>query len=303
MLGSIHDAEDLVQETYLRAWRGFDRFEGRSSIRNWLYKIATMACLTFLESRNRRPLPSGLGAPAEDHRSAIVSPHDSIPWLEPAPDSMFGMDVNDPASIVAARAGIRLAFIAALQHLSPSQRATLILRDVLAMRADEVADILGTTPGAVHSAVRRARHQLELADPAEDALPEPGSAQERTLLDRYVDVFERADIGALVQLVRDDIALEMPPNATWFVGREAVTGFWGRYVLPRPGMWRMVPTRANTQPALAAYQRGPDGRFAAHALHVLTMDGDRISRIVAFLDPALPPAFGLPDILPPAPKE
>ena len=158
MLGSIHDAEDLVQETYLRAWRGFGRFEGRSSVRRWLYKIATMACLTALETRSRRPLPSGLGAPSDDHRVAVAAREPSVAWLQPAPDALFGAD--DPAAIVAGRTGVRLAFIAALQFLPARQRAVLTLRDVLAFRTAEVAEMLDTTTAAVDSALRRARAHL-----------------------------------------------------------------------------------------------------------------------------------------------
>lgn len=158
MLGSIHDAEDLVQETYLRAWRGFGRFEGRSSVRRWMYKIATTACLTALQARSRRPLPSGLGAPSDDHRVAVAPPEPSVAWLQPAPDALLG--AGDPAVIVAGRTGVRLAFIAALQLLPARQRAVLTLRDVLAFRTAEVAEILDTTTAAVDSALRRARRTL-----------------------------------------------------------------------------------------------------------------------------------------------
>ena len=190
ILGSIHDAEDLVQETYLRAWRGFGRFEGRSSLRRWLYTIATMACLTALEGRTRRPLPSGLGAPSEDHRVAVAPGEPSVPWLQPAPDALFGG--ADPAAIVAGRAGVRLAFIAALQHLPARQRAVLTLRDVLAFRTAEVATMLNTTSAAVDSTLRRARAQLAEVRDVEDDLTEPAEHTRRTLLDRFSDAFTRA---------------------------------------------------------------------------------------------------------------
>ncbi len=301
MLGSIHDAEDLVQETYLRAWRAFDRFEGRSSVRLWLYKIATMACLTALQGRARRPLPSGLAAPSDDHRIALAADEPSVPWLQPAPDFASAEASNDPAAVVSSRAGIRLAFIAALQHLPARQRAVLILRDVLAWQAAEVAEILGTTTVAVNSALRRARAQLAAAAPAQDDLAEPDDAAIRATLDRYVAAFEQADIQRLVQLLRADVELEMPPIPTWFTGRDAVAGFLAARVLRAPGHWAMVPTRANGQPAFAEYGRTSDGSYAAHGIQVLTFIGPRISRILAFNDTALFPVFGLPPTLNRAP--
>jgi RNA polymerase sigma-70 factor (ECF subfamily) len=290
ILGSIHDAEDLVQETYLRAWRGFGRFEGRSSVRRWLYKIATMACLTALETRSRRPLPSGLGAPSDDHRVAVAPHEPAVAWLQPGPDALFGAD--DPAVIVAGRTGVRLAFIAALQFLPARQRAVLTLRDVLAFRTIEVAEMLNTTTAAVDSALRRARTRLAEAGPVEDDLAEPDEETRRTLLDGYVDAFTRADPDALVNLLRADVELEMPPVPTWFTGRHAVVGFLASRVLRRD-QWRMVPTRANGQPALVAYQRTGEGRYQAHGIQVLTVVGARIARITAFNDPSLVPTFGL----------
>ncbi|MEU1037791.1 RNA polymerase subunit sigma-70 [Streptomyces sp. NPDC005551] len=290
MLGSIHDAEDLVQETYLRAWRGFDRFEGRSSVRRWLYKIATMACLTALETRARRPLPSGLGAPSNDHRVAVAAREPSVAWLQPAPDALIGAD--DPAAVVARRTGVRLAFIAALQLLSARQRAVLTLRDVLAFRTAEVAALLDTTTAAVDSALRRARARLAEAGPVWDDLAEPDEETRRTLLNHYVDAFTRADPNALVNLLRADVEMEMPPTPTWFTGRHAVIGFLTNRVLHRD-LWRLVPTRANGQPALVAYTRGGEGRYEAYGVQVLTLTGARIARITAFNDPRLVPTFGL----------
>jgi RNA polymerase sigma-70 factor (TIGR02960 family) len=289
LLGSIHDAEDLVQETYLRAWRAFDRFEGRSSVRRWLYKIATMACLTALRTRARRPLPSGLGAPAEDHRVVVAPGEPSVPWLQPVPDALI-----DPAGIVAGRAGVRLAFIAALQHLPARQRAVLTLRDVLAFRTAEVADMLDTTPDAVDAALRRARAHMAAARPVEDELAEPDEGGRRGVLDGFVDAFTRGDPDTLVSLLRADVELEMPPIPTWFTGRDAVVGFLAARVLRRRDQWRLVPTRANEQPAAIAYERTGEGRYEAHGVEVLTVLGDRIARITAFNDPALVPAFGFP---------
>ncbi|WP_369405286.1 RNA polymerase subunit sigma-70 [Streptacidiphilus melanogenes] len=290
MLGSLHDAEDLVQETYLRAWRGFDRFEGRSSVRRWLYKIATMACLTALETRSRRPLPSGLGAPEDDHRVAVAAREPSVPWLEPAPDARFGGGGDDPAAVVAARSGVRLAFIAALQFLSARQRAVLTLRDVLAFRGAEVAEMLDTTAAAVDSTLRRARAALAEAGPVADDLAEPDETARRRLLDDYVDAFTRADADALVRLLRADVELEMPPTPTWFTGRPAVVGFLSARVM-RPGLWRMEPTRANGQAAVVIRRRGDDGGYHPYGAQVLTLSGAAVARITSFNDPHLVPLF------------
>jgi len=293
MLGSRHDAEDLVQETYLRAWRGFGQFEGRSSVRRWLYQIATRTCLTALEARARRPLPSGLGAPSEDHRLAVAERDPSVPWLQPIPDVMLagagsGTDPasGDPAAVTAARAGVRLAFIAALQLLPARQRAVVTLHDVLAFRTGEIAGLLGTSPAAVDSALRRARARLARAGPVEEDLAEPGEAARRLLLDRYVDAFTRADAAALIDLLRADVELEMPPIPTWFSGRAAVVGFLATRVLG-PGRWRLEPSSANTQPAVIVHRRGTRGRWEPYGVQVLTVTGTRVARIVSFNDPTL----------------
>jgi RNA polymerase sigma-70 factor (ECF subfamily) len=290
MLGSLHDAEDLVQETYLRAWRGYGRFEGRSSVRRWLYKIATMACLTALEARERRPLPSGLGAPSEDHRVAVADRDPSVPWLQPVPDTLLGAPGGDPAVVAAARSGVRLAFIAALQVLPARQRAILTLHDVLAFGTGEIAALLGSSPAAVDSALRRARARLARAAPAQEDLAEPGEAGRRALLDRYVDAFTRADPDALIQLLRADVELEMPPIATWFTGQRAVTGFLAARVM-RPGRWRLQPSSANTQPAVIVHRRGGAGSWEPYGVQVLTPTGARVARIVSFNDPGLVPSF------------
>lgn len=292
MVGSVHDAEDLVQETYLRAWRGYDGFEGRASLRNWMYRIATRVCLTALETGTRRPLPSGLGAPQDDHRVAIAAREPTVAWLQPAPDSLFGFD--DPAAIVGSRAGVRLAFIAALQLLPARQRAVLTLRDVLSFRTAEVAAMLETTPAAVDSALRRARARLAEAGPVQEDLAEPDERAQRRLLDDYVDAFTRADPAALLELLRADVEMEMPPTPTWFTGRDAVLGFLAARVL-HPGLWHMTPVRANGQLAVAVHKRCGDGRFEAYGVHVLTLIGARIARITAFNDPSLVAVFGLPE--------
>jgi RNA polymerase sigma-70 factor (ECF subfamily) len=299
MLGSVHDAEDLVQETYLRAWRSYDGFEGRSSLRTWLYRIATNACLNALEHSSRRVLPSGLGPPAYDPEQPM-SHMPEVTWLEPVPDGMIGLAPADPAMVIASRAGLRLALIAALQHLPARQRAVLILRDILRWRASEVADLLGTTTTAVNSALQRARAQLERLAPAADDITEPTDADQRELLDRYAAAFENADITALTRLLTEDAAWEMPPIPAWFSGREAIGRLVGSRWSPEPGGSRMVPTRANGQPAFALYVRGDDGIHRAHSIQVLTITGSAISRVSAFHSQRLFSTFGLPLALPAA---
>jgi RNA polymerase sigma-70 factor, ECF subfamily len=294
MLGSAEEAEDMVQETYLRAWRSYDGFEGRSSVRTWLYRIATNVCLTAIERRGRRPLPSGLGGPADDPRAELVAGSE-VPWLQPFPDALLAGEREDPAAATVSRTGIRLAFVAALQHLSARERAVLILRDVLEFPAAEAAEMLGTTTTAVNSGLRRARAQLEQAQPAEAELAEPADPGHRALLDRFAEAFENADASALAELLREDVALEMPPLLTWFAGRQTVTRFMASRVFARFGQFRMVPVMANGQPAFAAYTRGDDGAHHAHEVLVPTVTKTGIARIVVFLEPGLVPMFGLPE--------
>ncbi|ORV85680.1 RNA polymerase subunit sigma-70 [Mycobacterium interjectum] len=299
MLGSVDECEDLVQDTYLRAWQAYAGFEGRSSVRLWLYKIATNTYLNVLRTRKRRPLPSGLGAPADGAAVALAPAQSDIPWLQPAPDSLLYGATDDPAVVVSVRSSVRLAFVAALQHLSPLQRAVLVLRDVLGWQAGEVAEMLETSPAAVNSALQRARARLAEAGPTLDELGEPTEPELRDVLDRYMAAFEHADVDALAELLRADVELEMPPIPTWFTGRDAVCEFLARVVLHTAGQWRLAPTRANGAPALAMYRRAPDGSFQAHGLDVLSLDGGRIARIVAFNDAALVAKFGLPEFLAP----
>jgi RNA polymerase sigma-70 factor (ECF subfamily) len=296
MLGSADEAEDLVQETYLRAWRSFDGFGGRSSIRTWLYRIATNVCLTAIERRGRRPLPSGLGGPADDPEAPVTVGVD-VPWMQPLPDALLAADRADPAGVTAARAGIRLAFVAALQNLSARQRAVLILRDVVEWPAADVAELLGTTTTAVHSALRRARAQLADTLPAEDELAEPTDPQRRALLTRYATAIENADVSGLAELLRADAVLEMPPVLTWLAGRSAVVRFIGSRFFIGPGWLRLVPVRANDQDGFAVYQRDADGQWLAHAVQVLTVTASGIAHIVAFADPEQVRRFGLPDRL------
>jgi RNA polymerase sigma-70 factor (ECF subfamily) len=277
MLGSVHEAEDLVQETYLRAWRSRDTFEGRASVRTYLYRIATNVCLTALGQRARRAMPADLTAPDQQ-------------WLQPIPDALLTTGA-DPADLVQAHAGIRLAFIAALQHLPPIRRAALILRDVLSWRTAEVAEALDTTPAAVNSALLRARAQIAQVAPVIDEVVEPAEPQRRAMLDRYVAAFANADIACLVRLLRADIAVEMPPQPQWLRGREAVAQFFAKHVLGAPGEFRMVATTANGQPAFVAYQRAEDGTYQPHAVHVLTLDQAGVAHIAVFREPAVCTVF------------
>jgi RNA polymerase sigma-70 factor (ECF subfamily) len=298
MLGSVDDAEDLVQETYLRAWRSYGGFEGRSSVRTWLYQIATNACLTDLQRRGRRPLPSGLGGPGENPEVPLAAARSDVAWLQPIPDALVTPESRDPAIIVASRESLRLALIASLQYLPPRQRAVLILRDVLAFPAAEVAELLGVTTVAVKSTLQRARARLEQVAPAADQVTEPAEPERRALLDRYIAAFENADPAALEQLLRQDATLELPPSAAWFAGGDAVAHAVSG--LGSPGEWRMIPTSANGQPAAAAYRRSGDGTYLAYGIVVLTATTTGIARLVVFGDPGLFPAFGLPPIQPAA---
>jgi RNA polymerase sigma-70 factor (ECF subfamily) len=297
MLGSVHDAEDAVQETLLRAWRSFDGFEGRSSLRNWLYRIATNACLRSVEQRGRRPLPSGIAGSSDDPTYQLAPPRTDIAWLEPVPDRLLGTEPADPANVVGLRGSIRLAFVATLQHLPARQRAVLILREVIGLSAAEVAELLDTSTAAINSMLQRARAQLVQAAPAEETMTEPTQPDTRALVERYASAFENADLAELQQALLQTVALEMPPTPTWFSGREAVVGFLGSRVLRTPGRLRMVVTRANGQPAVAEYEIGDDGLFRACAIHVLDVVDGKVARIVVFFDHGLFPLFGLPATL------
>ncbi len=300
MLGSVHDAEDQVQETMIRAWRSYGEFEGRASLRTWLYRIATNACLRALENSSRRPLPSGLGGPGEYPEAPLTAARPEVPWLQPIPDALVSAGSADPAEIVASRQSMRLALIAALQYLPTRQRAVLILRDVLRWRAAEVADLLGTTTTAVNGMLQRARARLEQAAPDQDQIHEPADPADRALLDRYAAAFQNADIAAVMQLLREDAVFEMPPEPTWFTGRELIGRFLRSRVLTEPGRFQMIPTAANGQPAFAAYLRGRDGIYRAHSICVLTTAASRVTRVTSFNDPGLFAAFGLPQAAPAA---
>jgi RNA polymerase sigma-70 factor (ECF subfamily) len=294
MLGSLADAEDAVQETYVRAWRSFGSFEARSSERTWLYRIATNTCLTARAHHSRRVLPSGLGAPSDDPSAPPNSADPTVTWLQPIPDALVSPDADDPATIAATRDSVRLALIASLQELPSRQRAVLILRDVLAWPAAEAAELLGMSVAAVKSALQRARARLAQVAPAADDVPELTEPEHRELLNRYIAAFQNADAAALEQLLRNDATLEAPPLRTWYAGIKFCLPYMATHVLGSPGHWRMLPTRANGQPAVAAYTRGSDGSYLPYGIVVLTVTGGAISRITAFGDPELVTAFGFP---------
>jgi RNA polymerase sigma-70 factor (ECF subfamily) len=292
MVGSVHDAEDLVQETYLRAWRAYHSFEGRSSLRTWLYRIATNVCLTSLQDSGRRPLPTGLGEPGS-RAGDPLDQRDEVRWLEPVPDAR----VVDPAEHAAARDTIRLAFVAALQHLPPRQRAVLILRDVLAWRAREVAEALEISTPAVNSLLQRARTHLDAAGLSPDVVTTPVAPEHQALLDRYVRAFWDKDIDAIVALLKADAIWEMPPYAGWYQGADNI----GRLIDSQcPGGVHDMPmlaTSANGQPAFGLYMRQPDGQFTPFHLQVLTITDGAVSHVGAFFDDRLFETFGLPAVI------
>jgi RNA polymerase sigma-70 factor, ECF subfamily len=295
MTGSLHDAEDLVQETLLRAWKAYDRFEGRSSMRTWLHRIATNTCLTALEGRQRRPLPTGLAGSSSDPAAELVERRE-VPWLEPLPD--LTDDPADPSVIVGSRESVRLAFVAALQHLSPRQRAVLLLRDVLQWKSAEVAAAIGTTTIAVNSLLQRARSQLETVRPSSgDRLAAPDSTEARDLLDRYIAAFESYDIDRLVELFTAEAVWEMPPYTGWYQGpRDIIKLIYQQCPAESAGDMRMIPLVANGQPAAAMYMRAGEVHVPFQ-LQVLDVRRDRVSHVVAFLDDTLFAKFGLPSSL------
>ena len=288
MLGSVHDAEDLVQETLLRAWKARDRYDStRASVRTWLYRIATNACLTALEGRARRPLPSGLGAPSQD-TGAPLAPSFDIPWLQPFPDARYDTEI---------RADMRLALVAAMQVLPPRQRAVLVLRDVLEFSADEVAAQLQTSVPAVNSALQRARAAVaDVSDIGEVA--EPDDAGAREVIERYMRAFEAADVSALVGLVTDDVVLEMPPVPLWFRGRRDYGLFMRRVFEMRGTGWTLRSLTASGQPALAAYAPDSGGDQRLHSLQVFTVIGGLVSRNIVFADLRISATFDLPEWIP-----
>jgi RNA polymerase sigma-70 factor (ECF subfamily) len=297
MSGSMHDAEDLVQETYLRAWRGFRDFENRSSVRTWMYRIATNVCLTALDSRARRPMPTGLGQPSSDPFAALES-RAEVTWLEPVPDSVvWGGAPDDPAAEVVDRESVRLAFIAALQHLTPPQRAVLILRDVLAWQASEVAALLDMSTAAVNSSLQRARAQVHKLD-SENSVEHLDDEHAKALLADYVAAFENYDVERIVALLAEDAVWEMPPYLGWYEGPTAIGHLIETHCpAEAPGDQIMVPASANGQPAFALYMKQPDGSHRAFQLQVLTLTSKGVSHVSTFFDTTLFEQFGLSEVL------
>lgn len=298
MLGSAFEAEDAVQDTLLRAWRSFDRFEGRASVRSWLYRIATNVCLDMLKSPQRRARPVDLG-PSSTVASATLVALPEATWIDPIPDQRVMPADDDPAEVAVARETVRLAFVSALQHLPPRQRAVLLLREVLGWRAAEVAELLGTTVASVNSALQRARATMAANDAATDVL-EPMDDGQQALLARYVDAFERYDLDSLTVLLHEDATLSMPPYLLWLQGHAEISGW-----MLGPGSGcrgsRMVTTVANGSPAFGQYRPGSEG-YEPWALQVLEISAGRIRAINAFLDTdRLFPLFGLPPRLEPHP--
>ncbi|GAB3418102.1 sigma-70 family RNA polymerase sigma factor [Flindersiella endophytica] len=293
MLGSLHDAEDLVQETYLRAWRAYSEFEGRASMRTWLYRIATNACLRALENAQRRALPSALGAPSSDPHDRLTRAPE-VPWLEPIPDLLFVGAPVDPAAAAVSRESMRLAFVAALQHLPARQRAVLILRDVLQWPAAEVAALLDMSRPAINSALQRARATLASLSLSEDSVAEPSEPERKSMLERYVRAFEAGDMKLLTSLLAEAVVLEMPPAVEYFAGRATVLDFLATRV-PRAHRFRMLPAGANGQPAVLAYVDDEVGAYLLHSVQVLSMSKEGISHITVFFGRDCLRAFGTPD--------
>ena len=293
MLGSVEEAEEVLQETYMRAWRSYGRFEGRSSLRVWLYRIATNACLTALKHHDRRVLPSGVAAPSDDPDGEVTAAGSESRWLEPMPDALVTPESDNPSAIAASRANLRLALIASLQLLPARQRAVLILRDVLDLPAAEVAQMLDMSVQAVKSALQRARARVEQVAPHADELAEPTEPEALVLLNQYVTAFEQSDLALLERALRTDAVLEMTSSGTWFAGKLNCLRFIRRF-LGSPGVYQMLPTLANGQPAVAAYRRNEDGVHHAFALVVLTTTSTGIARITLFNEPRLFAMFGFP---------
>lgn len=295
MLGSLHEAEDLLQEALLRAWRALDRFEERSSFRGWLYRIATNACLDTLKRRRRRVLPDAY-SPAADPFAAPAPAAADVSWLEPYPDRLLDAHEDaDPERRYEARETIELTFITAIQCLSPRQRAVLILRDALGFSARETAAMLEGSLASVNGALRRARAAIEESDGLR--VPSGASAlaeEEATLVGRYVRAWEAADVNALVALLREDARMTMPPTPSWYLGRAAISEFFAGFFAGEVGAdTRLVATGANRQPALAVYTRLPGDVYRPLAVKVLTIEGGTIAAITGFTDPTLFPLFGL----------
>jgi RNA polymerase sigma-70 factor, ECF subfamily len=304
MLGSVHDAEDALQDALVRAWRGLGRFEGRSSLRSWLYTIATNACLKAIERRPKRVLPIDYGPPADPHSGPSVPLSESV-WIEAYPDAQLGLEdgLAGPEARYEQRESVELAFIAALQHLPARQRAVLILRDVLGFSGAEVADALEMTPTSVYSALQRAHKAVDekLPERSQQAtLRALGDDRLREIVDGFVKAWERSDVDAVARLLAADAAMTMPPLPAWYRGRDTVAVFLARAPFEPSNRWRALPSQASGQPAVGCYLWSDESQtFEAHAINVLTFEGDAISEITAFLDPAAVAGLGLPESIDP----
>ena len=298
MLGSVQDAEDAVQETLVNAWRGMQRFEGRSSLRSWLYTIATNVCLRMLERRSPRVLPIDYGPPA-DPLSPLGPPLAESTWLEPYPDMELGLEggLAGPEARYLQREAIELAFIAALQHLPARQRAVLILRDVLGFSGSEVAATLDTTPTSVYSLLQRAHATLDARLPERSqatALRSLGDERLRAIVSRYVEAWAAGDVAAIVAMLADDATIAMPPTASWLRGRDAIGAGLLAGAFAGGQRWRLLPTSANAQVAMGAYALDPSGAFRPYGVTVLSLRDELVAAITTFGDPSAPERFGLP---------
>ncbi len=288
MLGSVHDAEDALQEVSLRAWRGLERFEGRSSLKSWLYTIATNTCLNQIERRPKRVLPVDYAAAADPHGGPGAPVVESV-WVEPYPDELIGVEdeLAGPEARYEQRESVELAFIAALQLLPANQRAVLIFREVLGFSAQETADALETSVASVNSALQRARRTIEERTPEQTqqaTLRELGDERERAIVERYLEAWERNDVQTVMEILAEDASFTMPPLASWFRGEESIRIFLAGWPLSGSWRWRPIPTRANGQPALAFYAWDDDAQaYLPFALNVLTFRGERISDVTAFV--------------------
>ena len=292
MLGSTFEAEDAVQEALLRAWRSYDAFEGRAALRSWLYRITTNVCLDTLNGKERRVRPMDLG-PAQSADTALPEPLPEVTWIEPMPDGRVLPTNGDPAEVAEMRESIKLAFVAALQHLPPKQRAVLILREVLRWKADEVAELLDTTVQSVNSALQRARAGIE-ASGVSDAPSEQLDDEHKALLERYVDAFERYDMDSLTSLLREDAVWNMPPFDLWLQTHEDIVKWCFGQGIACQGS-KLVPVEANGSPAFAQYKPSPDGGHEAWSLQVLEISEGKIAGITFFLDTEhFFPLFGVP---------
>jgi RNA polymerase sigma-70 factor (ECF subfamily) len=295
MLGSPFEAEDAVQDTLVRAWRALDRFEGRSSVKSWLYRIATNVCLDSLQGRERRARPMDLG-PAQEPVEANLNALPEVTWIEPIPDRLVTTAEGDPAEVAASKESIRLAFVAALQHLPPRQRAVLILCAVLGWQASEVAELLDMSVAAVNSALQRARATIDASEPREATAADGLEGEDGELLARYVDAFERYDMEALTSLIHEDATQSMPPYDLWLRGRDDIFHWWVGPGAACRGS-RVIPTTAaNGSPAFGQYKPAAEGGgYEPWALQVLELEGGKIVELTFFLDTeTVFPLFGLP---------